>query len=205
MSSFCLPLQPVYPGRTRLVDPARSECRVVYGIVHPYELAQGVVLVRGRVPVTGLARYVAPAVVRVRKAERVRAAALGYAGDQGSGGVSTVRGIALYITVLGIVFDAVRYLPAGYPVKLVERVVHQVIVAPVVPQHLYSVVFVVLVLRLMRPAPRNFIAANDSHYCLSYRGIFFVSARQNVLPPYYKQLSHFLLTAAMHAHSLPDS
>ena len=56
---------PVYPGRTRLVYTARFERRVVYGIVYPYQLAQGVVLVSGNVPVPGLARYVAPAVIGV--------------------------------------------------------------------------------------------------------------------------------------------
>ena len=114
MSSFCLPLQPVYPGRARLVDPARSECRVVYGIVHPHQLAQGVVLVCGRIPVPGLARYVPSVVIRVRQVERVRSAALRYAGDQGSGGVRPVSGrISLYVPVLRIVFDAVRQFPAG--------------------------------------------------------------------------------------------
>ena len=104
---------PVYPGSARLVCPARFECRIIYGIVDPYELTQGVVLVRSRVSVTGLARYVAPAVIRVRQVERVRSAALRYRRYQGSGGVAAVRGITLYITVLGIVFDAVRQFPAG--------------------------------------------------------------------------------------------
>ena len=69
--------------------------------------------------VEGLARYVAPAVVGVRQVEHVRPAPLRYRRDQGSGGVRAVRGITLYIAVLGIVFDAVRYLPAGDTVKLV--------------------------------------------------------------------------------------
>ncbi len=78
MSSFCLPLQPVYPGRTRLVYTARSERRVVYGIVDPHQLTQGVVLVCHRYIVPGLARYVASVVVGVRQVERVRPAALRY-------------------------------------------------------------------------------------------------------------------------------
>ncbi len=49
---------PVYPGSPRLVYPARLERCVIYGIVHPHELTQSVVLVRRRVPVPGLARYV---------------------------------------------------------------------------------------------------------------------------------------------------
>ena len=77
-----------------------------------------------------------------------------------SGGVATVRGITLYVPVRRIVFDAVRYLPACDTVKLVERVVHQVIVAPVVPQRLNSVVLVVLVLCLMRPVSVSIVISS---------------------------------------------
>ena len=88
-------------------------------IVDPHQLTQGIVFVRGRYIVPGLARYVAPVIIRVCQVERVRSAALGYAGDQGSGGVAAVRGITLHVPVRRIVFDAVRYLPAGDTVKLV--------------------------------------------------------------------------------------
>ena len=104
------------PVRTNYVLLQYALSYTLYAIIYPYELAQSVVLVSRNVPVPGLARYVAPVVIRVRQAERVRSAALGYAGDQRCRGVSSVRGITLYIAVLGIVFDAVRYLPAGDPV-----------------------------------------------------------------------------------------
>ena len=48
----------------------------------------------------------------VRQVERVRSAPLRYRRYQGSSRVRAVRGITLYIAVLGIVFDAVGRLPA---------------------------------------------------------------------------------------------
>ena len=105
---------PVYPGSARLVYPARFERRIVYGIVHPHQLSQGVVLVSGNVPVPGLARYVAPVIIRVRQVERVCSAPLGDGLYKGSRRIGAVRSRALYVPVLRIIFVAVCYLPAGY-------------------------------------------------------------------------------------------
>ena len=88
--------------------PVRPSARRVPGIVYPYELAQGVVLVCRNVPVPGLARYVPPAVIRVCQVERVCSAPLRYRRYQGCRRVRPIRGrISLYVPVHRIVFVTV--------------------------------------------------------------------------------------------------